>query len=86
MPTSVPSAKQKTTPPPPACEAPVFQLDDFAVFEVPSFKARMPMLRERVKPKLIQIGEHLNGTLSKTLKAVLHCNTQLLPRHPEKDG
>jgi uncharacterized protein YktB (UPF0637 family) len=66
------SAKRSIKPPPPSGEAPVFLLEDFAVFEVPGFKARMPLLRERVKPKLIQIGEHLNGTLSTALKEPLH--------------
>jgi uncharacterized protein YktB (UPF0637 family) len=69
--TAAPSSKRKTPPSPPVGEPPDFLLDDFAVFEVPGFKARMPLLRERVKPKLVQIGEHLNTTLSRTLKEPL---------------
>ncbi len=57
---------------PPKGEAPGFILEDFAVFEVPGFKARMPLLRERVKPKLIQIGAHLNPALSTALKEPVH--------------
>ena len=36
-----------------------FGADDFAAFEAPDFAGRMALLRERVKPKLIQIGGDL---------------------------
>jgi uncharacterized protein YktB (UPF0637 family) len=64
--------KRKTTPLQPDGEAPVFLLNDFAVFDVPGFKARMPLLRERVKPKLVLLGAHLNGSLAKALKEPLY--------------
>ena len=34
-----------------------FTPEDFAVFDVAGFAARMPLLRERIKPKLARIGE-----------------------------
>jgi uncharacterized protein YktB (UPF0637 family) len=71
IPTAAPVSKRKTVSPP-SGDAPVFVLDDFAVFEVPGFKARMPLLRERVKPKLIQMGEHLNDALSTALREPLY--------------
>jgi uncharacterized protein YktB (UPF0637 family) len=41
-----------------------FTPDDFDVFNAPEFSERMALLRERVKPKLIQIGEALTPRLS----------------------
>ncbi len=45
--------------------------EDFAVFAVSGFAARMPLLKERIKPKLAQIGaalaDRLSGTLGETL-------------------
>jgi len=78
MPTIAPLLKRKPKKskykpaPLPAGPAPELGLDDFAVFDVPGFKARMPLLRERVKPKLVQMGEHLNRTLSAALKEPLY--------------
>ncbi len=42
-----------------------FAAEDFAVFEVPGFEARMPRLREIVKPKLIQIAGLLPARIAK---------------------
>lgn len=41
-----------------------FAAEDFEVFETPGFAARMPVLRERVKPKLEAIGAVLKERLS----------------------
>lgn len=45
-----------------------FKEADFAVFEVPGFAARMPLLKAQVKPRLTQIGEALPTRLSETLE------------------
>lgn len=44
-----------------------FMPEDFDVFHVPGFAERMPLVRERVKPKLIHIGEGLTERLSDVL-------------------
>lgn len=44
-----------------------FAPEDFQVFEVPGFTARMPLLRSRIKPKLTEIGAALAEPLSETL-------------------
>ncbi len=49
-----------------------FAEEDFAVFEVPDFAARMPLVRERIKPKLMAIGEALTETLSDALGEPLY--------------
>lgn len=41
-----------------------FEPDDFAVFAIPGFAARMPELRRRITPKLKQIGEALAPRLA----------------------
>lgn len=41
-----------------------FAQEDFAVFTVPGFAERMALLRQRIKPKLVQIGEMLTGPIS----------------------
>lgn len=45
-----------------------FTPEDFAVFEIEGFDARMSALRARIKPKLIAIGEALASRLSETLE------------------
>lgn len=55
----------------PTSAPPTFAKEDFAIFEVPGFKARMPLLREKIKPKLIEIGDHLTLPLSSSLKEPL---------------
>lgn len=68
------------------CEEPVKRLDevvaattfggfteaDFDVFSIPEFAARMATLRERVKPKLIQLGELLPERLSTIMGQTLY--------------
>ena len=49
-----------------------FTEEDFEVFEVPGFAKRMPLVRERVKPKLIHIGAALTERLSETLGEPLY--------------
>src|SRR5215813_8472454 len=44
-----------------------FTPEDFALFEVPGFEARMPRLRAEIRPKLAQIGEAITPRLSETL-------------------
>ena len=44
-----------------------FTKEDFAVFDVPDFAERMPLLRATVKPKLTLIGEALTESLSKAM-------------------
>jgi uncharacterized protein YktB (UPF0637 family) len=41
-----------------------FTRDDFALFEIPGFATRMPLLRANIKPKLAQIGDALQAPLS----------------------
>ena len=49
-----------------------FTLEDFGIFEIEGFAARMPPLRARIKPKLMQIGEVLTGRLSEVVEETLH--------------
>ena len=49
-----------------------FVPEDFEVFDVPGFAARMPLLRERVKPKLTAIGAALTGRLSEAMGETLY--------------
>ncbi len=49
-----------------------FDATDFDIFEVPAFHDRMPLLRARIKPKLIQLGEHLNSPVSAALGEQLY--------------
>lgn len=49
-----------------------FVPEDFALFDTPGFAERMALLRERVKPKLIGIGESLTERLSETLGEPLY--------------
>ena len=44
-----------------------FAAEDFEAFDVPDFSGRMAQVRERIKPKLMAIGEAMPETLSKTL-------------------
>ena len=43
---------------------PGFTPEDFGVFEIEGFAARMPQLRAQIKPKLVQIGQVLTERLS----------------------
>ncbi len=52
-------------------DAPSFDMEDFNVFAIEGFKSRMPVLRERIKPKLIRAGDQLQEPLSKALKEPL---------------
>lgn len=47
-----------------AAAFPGFTPDDFAVFEIEGFAARMPQLRAQIKPKLTQIGQVLTERLA----------------------
>jgi uncharacterized protein YktB (UPF0637 family) len=49
-----------------------FTPEDFEVFEVPGFAARMPLLRAQVKPKLTALGGTLAPLLSETLGETLY--------------
>lgn len=49
-----------------------FAPEDFAVFEVPGFAARMPLVRSRIKPKLTEIGAALTSPLSEALEETLY--------------
>jgi uncharacterized protein YktB (UPF0637 family) len=49
-----------------------FQAEDFEIFEVEGFSERMGALRQRVKPKLMALGEELVAPLSKTLGETLY--------------
>ncbi len=49
-----------------------FSPEDFAIFEVPDFAERMPRLRERIKPKLSQVGEALAPRLSEAMGEALY--------------
>lgn len=49
-----------------------FDEEDFAVFEIPGFEARMPRLRERIKPKLTLLSELLAPRLSEALGVTLY--------------
>ena len=51
---------------------PGFAAEDFAVFEIDGFAARMPQLRAQIKPKLGQIGEILTSRLSEVVGERLH--------------
>jgi len=55
-----------------AATFPGFTEDDFGVFEIDGFAARMPQLRARVKPKLIQIGQVLTERLSEVAGALIN--------------
>lgn len=52
-----------------------FDALDFAVFELPTFEARMPALRERLTPKMRGLGEDLLPALRKMLGEELHAHT-----------
>ncbi|MCW3099689.1 MAG: hypothetical protein JWL77_5307 [Chthonomonadaceae bacterium] len=49
-----------------------FTQDDFGVFEIDGFAARMPQLRAQIKPKLMQIGQILTARLSEIAGEPLH--------------
>jgi uncharacterized protein YktB (UPF0637 family) len=49
-----------------------FTPEDFAIFEVPGFAARMPLLRAQIKPKLIALGAALVAPLSEALGETLY--------------
>lgn len=49
-----------------------FTPEDFAVFEVPGFEARMPQLRAQIKPKLTALGAALTPLLSEALGETLY--------------
>ncbi len=51
---------------------PGFTPEDFAIFEIEGFAARMPPLRAQIKPKLIQIGAALTGRLSEVVGETLY--------------
>lgn len=55
-----------------AAAFPGFTPDDFGVFEIEGFAARMPQLRARIKPKLVQIGQLLTERLSEVAEERLH--------------
>lgn len=49
-----------------------FTPEDFAIFEVPGFAARMPLLRAQIKPKLTQVGAALTSRLAEPLGETVH--------------
>lgn len=49
-----------------------FVPEDFEVFSIPGFADRMPALRARIKPKLIQLGELLTPRLSDVVHETFH--------------
>ncbi len=51
---------------------PGFTADDFGVFEIEGFAARMPQLRAQIKPKLVQIGQILTARLSNVVGETLY--------------
>jgi uncharacterized protein YktB (UPF0637 family) len=50
----------------------VFSPDDLAVFTIPEFSERMEAVRNRIHPKLSQLGEALAGPLSARAGEPLH--------------
>jgi uncharacterized protein YktB (UPF0637 family) len=50
---------------------PGFTQDDFAIFEIEGFAARMPELRARIKPKLVHLGQILAEPLSAVVEEPL---------------
>jgi uncharacterized protein YktB (UPF0637 family) len=55
-----------------AAAFPGFTREDFEVFEIEGFAARMPQLRAQVKPKLMQVAEVLTGRLSEVVGETLY--------------
>jgi uncharacterized protein YktB (UPF0637 family) len=51
-----------------------FTPEDFAVFEAPDYATRMPLLRERIKPGLAQIGAALPERLSLALHETFYAH------------
>ncbi len=51
---------------------PGFTPEDFGVFDIVGFQARMPQLRAQIKPKLMQIGEALTSRLSEVTGETLY--------------
>lgn len=51
---------------------PGFTPDDFGVFEIEGFAARMPQLRTQIKPKLVQLGQILTERLSEVVGEPLY--------------
>lgn len=49
-----------------------FSEEDFAVFAIPGFEARMPQVRARIKPKLTALGQALAPRLSETLEEIVY--------------
>lgn len=61
-----------------AAAFPGFDPEDFAVFEIPEFAARMAELRARLRPKLLILGDALTPRLSAALGQTLYPH---VPRH-----
>src|SRR4051812_43059364 len=49
-----------------------FTPEDFAVFEVPDFAARMPLVRTQLKPKLTHIGAAVTELLAEVVEEPLY--------------
>jgi uncharacterized protein YktB (UPF0637 family) len=60
-----------------AAEFEGFAPEDFAVFEAPEFRDRMPLLKRRITPKLKQLAAALTERMSETVDEVVYPHVAL---------